>query len=111
MRAHGRSESEIASAVSKNAVENETILQLLGAEDTEGRASLVAEGYTVFGDNLEAELSGWRGFTDEVRATMLAQGGWAEKSYDNYREAAATTPAAPPAIFESLLERVHALSG
>ena len=109
MRTTGKPETDIARSVSKNGEENRTILQLLGAEPTSQPLTAVTHGYTVFGDNLESELSGWEGFGAAVTETMLAQGGWTTKSYDNYREAAATTHARPPRVFEELLNRLEAV--
>lgn len=103
MEADGKSEADVTNAVQKNQRENEDLMAALGLTLTLQPTTEAQEEVATFADNLEAELAIWQGFADAAHEARGAQGAWHEKTYDVYREAAATVAADPPAIFAQIM--------
>ncbi len=111
MRKDGKSETDIDAAVRDNQRANEKLMAALGGELTLQPVTDAQATVAVFADNLEAELANWSGFEQTADAARVGQGGWRTKSFDIYREAAATIAEPPPKIFTDILEHVSCLAG
>jgi hypothetical protein len=90
--------------------ENRQLFAVIGANLDDHPATTVSQEWTVFQDNLESEAMSWEGYADELERRRAELSDWRGKSEDAYRLAAASAASEPPDVFASIIAAVRMLA-
>jgi putative ATP-dependent endonuclease of the OLD family len=109
LREQGRDQA-VAQLAQEVRRENRLLFAALGAPLDDQPDTTVSTNFAVFRDNLEDEATHWEGYQLELDRCRADLSDWRGKSEDAYRLAAASTPADPPSVFVEIIDAVRALA-